>query len=53
MKGAEAVLWSGSWEMQHICQRCCKLERCSAVLGMKEGEELVQLSSSAGQIFKD
>lgn len=53
VKSAEAVLWSDSWEMQHICQRCCKLERCSAVLGMREREGLVQLSSSAGQIFED
>lgn len=51
MKGVEAVLWSDSWGMKHICQGCCKLERCGAVLGMSEGEGLVQFSSSAGQIF--
>lgn len=37
--------------MKHICQGCCKLERCCAVLGMSEDEGLVQFSSSAGQIF--
>lgn len=48
-----SAVWSDSWEMQHIGQGCCKLERCGAVLGRREGEGLVQLSSSAGQIFND
>lgn len=44
MKGAEAVLWSDSWGMQHICQGCCKLEIIrGAVLGMRERERRAEV----------